>query len=47
MAKFNIDKLREYREKEIWGDAYRRPHLYKLLVNDDPKNPFKRSAARR
>ncbi len=47
MAKFNIDKLREYREKEIWGDAYRRPYLYKLLVNDDPKHPFKRSAARR
>lgn len=31
----DIDKLRKYRKDEIWGDAYRRPCLYKKLAEDD------------
>lgn len=47
IAEFDVKKLREYREREIWGDAYRRPHLYKSLMIDNPKFPFKRNDARR
>lgn len=46
-ANFNIDKLREYREKEIWGDAYRKPRLYKKLSEDNVLSPFVRKDARR
>lgn len=31
-ASFDIDSLRDYRECEIWGDAYRKPRLYNKLV---------------
>jgi predicted amidohydrolase len=47
IARFDIDKLREYREREIWGDAYRRPHIYGALTENNPKAPFKREDARR
>lgn len=47
MAKFDIEKLRKYRESEIWGDAYRRPHLYNILTKNNPKAPFIRKDARR
>lgn len=47
IAKFDIETLRKYRESEIWGDAYRRPHLYKSLIKNSPKYPFKRKNARR
>lgn len=49
-AEFDIDKLREYREQEIWGDAYRRPHLYDTLrgkLGNQPRAPFIRGDARR
>jgi predicted amidohydrolase len=46
-ANFDIDKLRQYREKEIWGDAYRKPRLYKKIIEDAVKIPFVRKNARR
>lgn len=46
-ADFDIDLLREYRESEIWGDAYRKPRLYDELVKDNPRDPFVRKNARR
>lgn len=46
-ANFDIDKLREYREKEIWGDAYRKPKLYGKLTEDNILPPFIRKDARR
>ncbi|MDO8604250.1 MAG: carbon-nitrogen hydrolase family protein [bacterium] len=46
-ASFDIDKLRKYREKEIWGDAYRKPRLYKKLTEDNVLQPFVRKDARR
>lgn len=44
-ADFDIAKLREYREREIWGDAYRKPWLYADLVDDTKKTPFIRNNA--
>lgn len=46
-ANFNIDKLRIYREKEIWGDAYRKPRLYKKITEDNVYPPFVRKDSRR
>lgn len=46
-ADFDIDKLREYRKTEIWGDAYRKPRLYGKLTENDLKEPFIRSNAKR
>ena len=39
-ADFDIAKLREYREKEIWGDSYRKPWLYGELLDDSKTYPF-------
>ncbi len=47
IIELDIEILRKYRESDIWGDAYRRPHLYKKLTQDDPKSPFIRKDARR
>lgn len=46
-ANFDISSLREYREKEIWGDSYRKPRLYKDLSKDNQKSPFIRKNAKR
>jgi len=46
-ADFDINKLRQYREKEIWGDAYRKPRLYRKLSEDNLREPFIRKDARR
>jgi predicted amidohydrolase len=37
LASFNLNELREYRKREIWGNAYRKPQCYDLLAskNDD------------
>lgn len=44
-AEFDISKLREYRQKEIWGDAYRKPWLYGELIDDSKSQPFLRDNA--
>ena len=31
MAEFDLDRIREYRRREVWGNAYRRPECYRLL----------------
>jgi predicted amidohydrolase len=40
MAEFDIEKIREYRKKEVWGNAYRKPKRYSLLVSEEIKEPF-------
>lgn len=40
VADIPLDKLREYRESEVWGNAYRRPSKYRLLVSDEVQPPF-------
>jgi len=33
MATFDLDELRRRRRRSIWGNAYRRPHRYGILVD--------------
>ena len=42
LAEFDIDMIREYREREVHGNAYRRPELYGLLVSEEKREPFVR-----
>jgi len=47
LAPFDLDSIRSYRERETWGNAYRRPRLYKALAADEVLPPFvRRDAAR-
>jgi predicted amidohydrolase len=32
LARFDLDKLRAYRAREVWGNAFRRPQHYALLA---------------
>ena len=52
-ASFELDRLREYRRRTFWGNAYRRPHRYGAITspavappftprNDGWKQPFQR-----
>ena len=47
LAEFDMDRLREYRRQEVWGNAYRRPDRYSLLVSYHVEEPFIRENARR
>jgi N-carbamoylputrescine amidase len=47
LARFDMDRLRAYREHEVWGNAYRRPGLYHPLTSTQVKAPFARASARR
>jgi len=47
IAEFDIDKLREYRKHEVWGNAFRKPERYSMLINPEIKEPFIRMKARR
>ena len=40
-------RLRDYRAREVWGDAYRRPGAYGLLVDGPVAPVFARADARR
>jgi predicted amidohydrolase len=47
MAEFNIKNIRKYREEEIWGNAYRKPNKYSILISEEVNKPFIRNDARR
>ena len=47
IAEFDLDRLRAYRAVEAWGNAYRRPRLYGLLISPEVKPPFIRPDATR
>lgn len=47
VANFNVAALREYRERETWGNSYRRPRLYGRLTDEQVKTPFVRPDATR
>lgn len=47
IARFDIDRLRDYRQREVWGNAYRKPDRYGLLVSAEVQPPFVRADARR
>lgn len=40
LADFPIDEIREYRLREVHGNAYRHPRKYSLLVSDIIEEPF-------
>jgi predicted amidohydrolase len=47
LADFNMEEMRAYRERESWGNAFRKPRSYDLLISPDVSPPFIRSDARR
>jgi predicted amidohydrolase len=47
LARFDIEKLRAYRQIETWGNAYRKPRSYGLLTSLEVEEPFVRESARR
>ena len=46
IAELDLDDLREYRSKEVHGNAYRRPHQYSLLLSERIDPPFVRTDRR-
>ena len=46
-ADFPIDGIREYRSREVHGNAYRHPAKYKLLIAEEIRDPFIRKDYRR
>jgi predicted amidohydrolase len=46
LAEFDMGAIREYRQRETWGNAFRRPHRYGALVSLDVAPPFVRMNAR-
>ncbi len=47
IAEFDLDKMRAYRERESWGNAFRKPRSYGLLTSLEVQAPFTRKSARR
>jgi len=47
IAGFDLDRMRAYREREVWGNAFRKPRFYGLLTSLDVEPPFIRRSARR
>jgi N-carbamoylputrescine amidase len=47
IAEFDLDALRDYRNRETWGNAYRKPRAYAILTSEEVSEPFIRKDARR
>lgn len=45
LATFDLDELRDYRLRETWGNAFRRPHRYGAMTSPEVVEPFARFAA--
>lgn len=43
ITEFDMDSIREYRRTETWGNAYRKPGAYNLLLNPRVQAPFVRT----
>lgn len=41
-AVFDLDALRDYRRRETWGNAFRRPATYRALTSHEVRQPFVR-----
>jgi predicted amidohydrolase len=46
-ATIDLDALRDFRSREVWGDAYRKPEAYRRLLEDRPMSVFVRANSRR
>ncbi|OJV63351.1 MAG: carbon-nitrogen hydrolase family protein [Clostridiales bacterium 38-18] len=47
MAEFPLEEIRNYREREVHGNAYRHPQKYKLLISERVEAPFIRTDYRK
>jgi len=47
LAEFDMDRIRKYREHEVWGNAFRKPRCYDLLTSLAVEKPFIRTSDRR
>jgi N-carbamoylputrescine amidase len=47
LAAFDMDRIRTYREHEVWGNAFRKPRCYDLLTSSAVEKPFIRKSDRR
>ncbi|MHB9294044.1 putative Deaminated glutathione amidase [Hollandina sp. SP2] len=47
IAEFNIESIRKYRKREVWGNAYRKPNKYSILISEKTEEPFIRNNSRR
>jgi predicted amidohydrolase len=47
IAEFDLEAIRDYRARETWGNAYRRPRLYAALTGEGVNPPFIREDAKR
>ena len=47
LADFPIDEIRDYRKREVHGNAYRHPQKYLLLVSETIEEPFIRQDYRK
>lgn len=47
VVQFNMSEIREYRNRETLGDAYRKPYAYEQLIENNVQEPFIRKDARR
>jgi predicted amidohydrolase len=47
IAEFDMDRIRDYRRHETWGNAFRRPGAYGPITSTAVREPFVRPGARR
>jgi predicted amidohydrolase len=47
IAEMPIDEIRDYRSREVHGNAYRHPCKYKLIVSEEIEYPFLRNDYRK
>ncbi|MFZ5918670.1 MAG: carbon-nitrogen hydrolase family protein [Chloroflexota bacterium] len=47
LAGFDVERLRAYRQREVWGNAFRKPASYGLLTSAEVAPPFIRPSAKR
>ena len=47
IAEFDLDKIRAYRERESWGNAFRKSRSYGPLASLEVQAPFTRKSPRR
>jgi predicted amidohydrolase len=47
IADFPVDEIREYRSREVHGNAYRHPKKYSLLISESIEAPFIRNDYRK
>ena len=47
LDEFDIETLREYRKREVWGNAFRKPGSYHILTSNVVNEPFIRKTERK